>query len=321
MVLLKHGIQQKDKMIDSDLQRAIRRFRAEYENNITKGSYELRVSELLKADRDEWKKRDGELHPSSFPFCGLRYAYEFNNREEDPIVVQDFGRDYFLNAGSVFHSAVQKWMGNGGQMLGDWKCLDCGAKHSFKAKPEKCRKCGGQHLEYHELGGVWGKNLHWHTDGLWKNKKLWVVDYKTTSSYAIEQHRKTKQVFPYTSNRFQIETYVPLIEDTYGVEISGWLLIYCARDNPNHMFKVEVVGGLIDNARREQLRERLETADKDFTIARKVNEFPIKVFSRLKKSKLCEDKEFYTHFVEDKYNPCPLANVCFTKKLDKKLGV
>lgn len=305
----------------NELERAIRRFRQSYEANVSNGNQELRVSEMLEHDRKNWEKREGELHPSSFPFCGLRYAYELANREEDPIVNMDFGRDYFLNAGSVFHSAVQKWMGNGGQMIGDWKCLECGAKHSFKAKPEKCRKCGGMHLEYHELGGKWGKNIHWHTDGLWKNKKLWVVDYKTTSTYAIEQQRKTKQVFPYTSNRFQIETYVPLIEDTYDVEIAGWLLVYCARDNPNHMYKVEVVGGLIDDARREQLRERLETADNDWTIARKVGEQPVKVYKRLQKTKLCEDKDFYDHFIHDKYNPCPLAKVCFGSKLNTKLGI
>lgn len=309
-------------MQTNELERIIHRFRQTYEENVSNGSHELRVSELLEADRAEWERRDGELHPSSFPFCGLRYAYEYNTRDEDPVIVQDFGRDYFLNAGHVFHAALQKWMGRSGAMLGNWKCQECNAKHTFKTKPEKCRKCGGQHLEYHELGGTWGKHVHWHTDNVWKSKKLWVVDYKSTSTYAIEQHRKTKSVFPYTSNRFQIETYIPLIEDTYDVEIAGWLLVYAARDNPNHMFKVEVVGGLVDDARREQLRERLQTADTDFGIARKVKEQPIKVFKRLEKSKLCPDRDFYDHFVHDKYSPCPLSNVCWTHdKLHAKLGV
>jgi hypothetical protein len=306
-------------MKSNELDRVIRQFRRTYETNVSNGSQEIRVSDLLEADRKDWERRDGELHPSSFPFCGLRYAYEYFNRDEDPVINLDFGRDYFLNAGHVFHAALQKWMGNSGEMLGDWRCEACGTMHKFKARPGKCRKCGGQHLEYRELGGAWGKHVHWHTDGLWKSKKIWVVDYKSTSTYAIEQHRKTKQVFPYISNRFQIETYIPLIEDTYNIEIAGWLLVYAARDNPNHMFKVEVVGGAVDEDRRAQLKERLHTADTDYGIARKVKEQPIKVFKRLERTKLCEDRDFYDHFVHDKYNPCPLHKVCFGSKLHAKL--
>lgn len=309
-------------MQTTELERAIRGFRRTYEENISNADYELRVSELLEADRLDWERRDKELHPSSFPFCGLRYAHEYNNRDDDPVIVQEFGRDYFLGAGHVFHAALQKWMGRSGQIIGDWHCLECKAKHTFKTKPEKCRKCGGQHLEYHELGGKWGKNVSWHTDGLWKKgSKLWLIDYKSTSTYAIEQHRKTKQVFPYISNRFQIETYIPLVEDSFDVKIAGWMLVYAARDNPNHMFKVEVVGGTVDDERREQLRTRLDTADTDFGIARKVKEQPVKVFKRLERSKLCEDRDFYDHFVHDKYNPCPLHKVCFGSKLHAKLGI
>jgi hypothetical protein len=145
-------------MQTTELERAIRGFRRQYEENVSQANYELRVSELLEADRKEWERRDAELHPSSFPFCGLRYAYDYNEREDDPVIVQEFGRDYFLNAGHVFHAALQKWMGRSGQMIGDWHCLECKTKHKFKTKPEKCRKCGGQHLEYHELGGKWDKN-------------------------------------------------------------------------------------------------------------------------------------------------------------------
>jgi hypothetical protein len=111
------------------------------------------------------------------------------------------------------------------------------------------------------------------------------------------------------------------VEDTYDVKVAGWMLVYAARDNPNHMFKVEVVGGTVDDERREQLRARLETADTDFGIARKVKEQPVKVFKRLERTKLCEDRDFYDHFVHDKYSPCPLHKVCFGSKLHAKLGI
>lgn len=305
----------------SRLNRAISKFRQVYEANVSQGQREFRVSELLEKDAADWRRRDGELHPSSFPFCGLRHAYERLHRDDDPVITHEFGRDYFLNAGHVFHAALQRWMGHSEQMIGDWKCKACGAMHRFKTIPVKgCRRCGSQHLEYRELGGHWGKNVHWHSDNLWKqtDSKLWVIDYKSTSTYAIEQHRKTKQVFPYVSNRFQIESYIPLLEDTYDIEIAGWMLVYAARDNPNHMFKVEVVGGEVDDDRKAELRERLHQADKDFSVTLKVKEQPIKVMRRLEQTKLCEDKDFYDHFVHDKYNPCPLSKVCFGSKLKTK---
>lgn len=68
---------------------------------------ELRVSELLEADRKECQNGVMLNSTCSFPFCGLRYAYDYNEREDDPVIVQEFGRDYFLNR--VFHAALQKY--------------------------------------------------------------------------------------------------------------------------------------------------------------------------------------------------------------------
>lgn len=302
-------------MKDTELSRVISQFKAVYAKEVSNGKNELRLSQLLPADQAEYRRREAELHPSSFPFCGLRYAYELANLEDDPVIAQNFGSDYFLNAGTVFHSAVQNWVGRGGDIIGTWKCLAC--KHETKPRTwlPKCPKCDSVHLEYQELGGKWGKHVSWHSDGVFKQptKKLWVIDYKTTSNAAIMEHRKTKQVFPYTKNRFQIETYAPLIEDTYGVKVEGWLLVYCARDNPSRPWNVEVVGGVIDNERREVLKERLHQADKDWGIARRVTEKPIAVYKRLQETKICPDRDFYNDNIYDKYDPCPLAKVCFSK--------
>lgn len=306
----------------SQLQSVIQEFKTQYEATVCKGSYSMRVSEMLPKARAEWERRDRELHPSSFPYCGLRHAYERLIRDADPEIDVNFGREYFLPAGHVFHAAIQKWIGFSGQYVGDWFCHGC--KHMMRARvrPENgCRKCGSQHIEYTELGGTWGSNVHWHTDGLFRTRKKrhWVVDFKSTSTYAIEQHRKTKTVFPYTSNRFQIESYIPLIEDTYNIEIDGWLLVYAARDNPNHIFKVEVVGGVVNDQRKEDLRAVLEQNDKDFPVALGVKEQPVKVFKRLAKTKLCEDRDYYDHFIHDQWDPCPLHKVCFGGKLQPKL--
>jgi hypothetical protein len=302
-------------MIDSDLSRTISRFRQLYEANVANGSTEPRLSELPKRQRDNLLKRDGELHPSSFPFCGLRHAYERFTREDDPIVHQNFGSDYFLSAGHVFHAALQKWLGRSGKMLGNWYCPKCKHLHKHQATPEACVKCKCPDLEYQELGGTWGKHVHWHSDGVFKTKDLWVVDYKSTSVHAIEKHFKTKSVFPYVRNRFQIESYVPLLEDLLETKIAGWLLVYAARDNPNHMYKTVVVGGQVDAERREVLRDRLVQADKDFGVALQVKEKPVRVFKRLKETKLCDSRDFYNDFIHDQYDPCPLSKVCFGSKL------
>ena len=300
----------------SSLQRTILEFRQTYEEFVSKGEVEMRVSDLRPRDQAEWTKRDAELHPSSFPFCGLRSAYERLIRDPDPVINLDFGRDYYLPAGHVFHSAVQKWIGMSGKMIGDWRCYSCKATRTLRAMPEKPCKCGVFDWEYRELGGTWGKNIHWHSDGVFRknNGKYWIVDYKTTSSYGIDEHRKTKSVFPYQANRAQIESYIVMIEENYGIEIEGWLLVYCARDSPGSMYKVEVVGSEMPADRKEAVRERALQADKDYGITHKVHDKPIAVFKRLTETKLCEDRDFYDHFVKDKYNPCPLAKVCFNKE-------
>ena len=311
-------------MLSNPLRKAIDQFTRVYKQNMAEGSYTVRVSQLLPKDQEEFWRRDSELHPSSFPYCGLRHAYELALRDDDPEINIDFGRDYYLPAGHVFHAAAQKWMGMSGQLIGDWKCQACGRMHKMQTFPRTCRKCKSIHLEYQELGGKWGKHVSWHTDGVFqlKNGKNWLIDFKTTSTYAIDQHFKTKQHFPYMANRFQIESYVPLVEDNYGIQIEGWMLVYCARDKPNSPWKTVVVGGLTDEDRKEELRTRLEIADRDFGRARKVKTIPIKVFNTLKKSKLCCDREFYKDYVHSDFDPCPLSKVCFNRvKLAKALEI
>ena len=106
-------------MKSSYLQRTISEFKSTYQEFVSNGELELRVSDLRPAEQAEWHKRDKELHPSSFPFCGLRHAYQRLVRDEDPKIEINFGRDYYLPAGHVFHSAVQKWLGMSGQTVGD----------------------------------------------------------------------------------------------------------------------------------------------------------------------------------------------------------
>lgn len=316
-------------MISNKLTRAIDAFRADYEQYVEKDVRTVPVSALTQAEQDEFWRRDGELHPSGFPFCGLRAAYERLVRAEDPELEKNFGADYYLPVGTATHSALQKWMGHSKRIIGDWKCLNskCGKLHTFQVEPKlcSCKYRGTVKFEYEELGGKYGKKVSWHTDGVFQKAEgpnnYWVVDYKTTSEYALELHRKNKNVFPYLKNRFQIETYIPLIEQKYDIKLQGWMLHYAARDNPNKTWKTITVGGTITEERREELLQRLIVADNDFVRTLKVREFPIKVFKSVMPTKLCEDRDFYDHFVYDKWDPCPLESVCWNKKkLQAKLS-
>lgn len=297
--------------------RLITAFKADYEKYISKAKDTLHVSMLSKRDQEDYWRRDQTLHPSSFPYCSLQSAYSRLQRPDDPELERAFGFDYFLPVGTATHTALQRWFGRSGNMIGDWRCAraSCRKSYAFQPHPKKC-SCGNRRFDYHELGGTWGKHVHWHTDGVYRlsDGSYWIVDFKTTSEYAIAQHRKTQSMFPYVSNVAQIETYIPLVEDNYKIEISGWLLAYISRDNPVHMWKQEFIARTVNASRRAELRAALTLADRDFGRSLQVKSQPIRVFKALVKTKICGDRDHYNQFVKDQYNPCPLAKVCFNRK-------
>lgn len=279
---------------------------------------EKRLSDLPGPERAAFKRRLRELHPSSFPYCGYRHAYEHLVREEDPVVYGGFQSEYYVNVGSLAHLLFQKWLGVQGQIAGDWKCISCGHMHKLSLHPEKCKSCGHRDLAYEEVGGKWGKRIRWHKDGLFIDKKgrRWIVDYKTSGSSKIWDHKKKGNVFPYPSNKFQIESYVPLAEDAYGEEIYGTILIYVSRDFPT--WNYAVVANVISAERKEELRERLTRDDATFGIVLNLKDNPEHI-GRLRKRKLCVDREFYDDNVHSSYDPCPLADHCFSSKRSEKV--
>lgn len=310
--------------MDAKAQKAVATFRRLHAKYVEAGAYDVRVSDLPQKHQDEYWRRYGELHPSSFPFCALRHAYERLVMDADPVIDVDFGRDYFLPAGTVFHAGIQKWVSMSGKLLGDYICECCGHIERVTTLPDACPKCQTLHpMRYEELGGKSGKNIHWHTDGVYmrSDSSIWVLDWKTTSTAAIQNHRRTGKVFPYTSNRIQIESYIPLIEEKYKIQIDGWMLIYAARDNPKYLNNIEVVASSVDEDRKTELHERVFRDDKLFGIAKQVKEQPVKVFRKLLSNKLCQDREFYDTYVKPPYDDagCPLAEVCFGRGLKQAL--
>lgn len=307
------------------MKNTIRNFVRKFEQFVTKGEQVVPLRYMTKAQRENLYKRSKELHPSSFPFCPLAYAHEFGTRppDEDLAMVETFGSSYYLSAGHVFHESLQRWLGNSLHLIGDWKCKheDCGHIHPCQTMPPKCQECGHPYTLYQELGGQYGRRIHWHTDGVWVDPDtglFYVIDFKSTSMRLIEHHRK-QGLFPYSTNRFQIEAYIPMVEENYKIKIAGWMLIYAPRDNPNYASNLVIVGDETDEERKEELKRRIDLADKGFIIARKINTpKQEQVLNWVYNNKLCEDNSFYQENIHDKWNPCPLAGVCFNGKKKTK---
>lgn len=300
------------------LQRVINAFKQEFHATCVEHTGELRVSDLPKAEQDEFWRRDGELHPSGFPFCGLRAAYERFVRDDDPIVYESFGSDYYLNAGTVMHSAFQRWFGKKGRLIGDWECVRCKRVCKFNVRPKKC-PCGCPEFKYNELGALEGK-LSWHTDGLFmygshEDPEYWLVDLKSTSMWALEKHERGQASdLPYKKNIFQIESYTRLVEKKHKIKIAGWLLVYVPRDKPNQSWRIGIFGKELNDERREELDARLETAIQDFNHVLHVRTHPVKVFKRVLPTKICPDRDFYNEFIASPFDECPLQEVCFNRK-------
>ena len=151
------------------------------------------------------KKRHYELHPSTFPYCGLQHFWSIMNGEE-PHPKSDTNRhspwpnsgSYYTGVGTTVHSWVQdvlhKHLGDHkGDMIGDWRCGNpkCGshkykqgarrsdilfAFHSWSELPDECpvcnwkgnAECGADTFVYEELGLKLGKRTHGHIDGLYR---------------------------------------------------------------------------------------------------------------------------------------------------------
>ena len=298
------------------------RFALLMEKQLSSESIGIPLSALSEKEQKDYWRRRKEFHPSSAPICPLRLAHENFVLPDDPTVYFSFAQSYYLSVGTMMHELVQKWLGLSGKIVGNWTCISCSPKvaYRFCISPKTCRKCGGSVFEYHELGGK-DDGVAWHCDGVFKlGGEYYVIDYKTTSAYQIEQHRKEGGVFPYYSNLFQLETYIPLLEQKYQIKIAGWMLVYISRDKPNNIkYGVEVVGEDITEVKRERLEARLERFKKAYSLALKVRESPVKIFKRAIETKLCPDRETYQEKIRG-FAPCYFEDVCWSKtKLNKTI--
>lgn len=262
----------------------------------------------------EDKKRAEELHMSSAPYCFIRhYKGKVENKDFTHREVS-FSSDYFLNVGTLAHEIFQKWYSLDGKIIGDWECK-CGNKVKFVSNPY-CPKCN-ELMKYCELEIKWGKRTIGRVDGVFKLRiskgvyKYYLLDYKTTSIKAIMAHRKTRNVFPYIANRYQIQAYCSLIQHIYRLKISGWLLAYISRDSPNWV--TEVVGKSIGAEKKKDIYQQLKIWDNQYDVVVKAKSY--RELLPLLPNKLCATRAFYLSDVHSEWDECPYSKSCFKPKV------
>ena len=269
-------------------------------------------TKIIHTDKDPNEKpstRESELHPSSYPYCGLRHAYRLlTGIKKEPL---DFYGEYYTSLGTMKHELMQKYLGRGKKILGDWKCLDC--SHRLKLTTyRKCPKCRSVRVMYEEIGIKFGKYTHGHIDGVVQiNGKWYVIDYKTTSTKKNDLHRKTGNVYPYGYNVAQISSYVPYLEECYDIEIAGWILIYVTRDSSFRDYVM--VGAEMDKKAKKAKLEQLIRYDEHFGKVMKLKaDLQLKYFKRLVLEKPCESLAQYKKEMHN-YDWCELAKsgACF----------
>lgn len=262
---------------------------------------------------DTYKGED-KLRVSGFPYCGLRHLYTRLTATDNPVV--GFGAKFYTGVGTVTHEVLQAWLGYRGRMFGNWKCTNirCNGKRIF-SNNSSCPKCGSV-MMYHELLVKFKRHVSGHLDGVFRNSKgeYFVIDYKTSSVRVLLSNRKTK-VLPYNHNVAQIKAYCALAEEIYEVKISGWILVYMARDSPQRFHLP--VGEYISEKEKEKLKKEISTYDSHYDTV--MNLHRIQEAKRLIFEKPCTSAKIYQEKFKG-YIDCPLAvgGVCFNPQILKE---
>ena len=145
-------------------------------------------------------------------------------------------------------------------------------------------------------------------DGVYlaKNGRFYVVDYKTTSIRVLNS-----DMLPFKKHVVQIKSYCALVECCFNIEISGWILHYVSRDNPEIHHRT--VGDRISSKTKKMILKTLEGYDTQFTIVEKLKSF--RDIERLIEMKPCKNPDiYYKHY--HSFEGCPLgkSGVCFNKR-------
>lgn len=277
--------------------------------------------------------RGPEYRPSSFPSCSIltymRLSVGAHEQHFKGRMAASGG--YFTSVGTAAHENIQYYIGELGQVWGDWKCRNprCQARHDaqdlFNEQGEcwrkgkltrknttknRCPLCDHA-MEYVEKE-INYKGLKGHIDCIIKLKGggWWVGDYKTSTKYQITN---AKTLLPHKAHLKQIPTYCYVLRKKYKMDVRGFSVLYFSRDNP---FLFHEYSELWSSQWTKRVKEIIADEKRKFRAG--VASFVQRDPSHAIKAKPCKCKRDYEEEIAY-YDECPMLGVCFTKKLPKIL--
>lgn len=172
-----------------------------------------------------------DVHPSQIPICPTSFVLGFSSDiklERSRKMVSDS----ILNTGSAIHRAVQDFLGRSPYAFGNFVCPKCGEIFHLTTPKDECPNGCGTHLIYDEVP-IYYKGFAGHVDFMVKNEEgeIWLVDFKTSSSFSIDKKVKN------TPSNYDLQTlaYALLLRLQYKIKVKGRAIAYISRDNPSLM--------------------------------------------------------------------------------------
>lgn len=298
--------------------------------DITKELTEIYEKAAKRSIIEEVPEERRRLSGSMLPYCGLRDACDRLEKNDSYWTREKtMGSDFFTSVGTAAHIIFQNWLKDdasdrGWRIISNWKCKKCGIERSL-VPYNKCT-CGAD-TDFVEISVKWN-NLSGNIDAVLQQigtkrpskNNYWIVDFKTTSKYQIEQHQRSRNVYPIRDHVWQVEAYAMMFEKQYEIEVDGWVLMYASRDNPFYSFHSEAKK--LTDKRKEIIERYMNKFSRHWTIAdslgKYIDEDSIDRDTRdkiktLVEEKPCKSLDFYQKHFHKRFSPCPVVEHCFHK--------
>lgn len=270
--------------------------------------------------------RGPEFRPSSFPICPV-LAY-MQMREAAKLGYypgkMNAGGGFFTSVGTAAHENIQYFIGESGNVFGDWKCKNpkC-EKHTIGRNlfddsgkmvragkltrkntcNNKCPKCC-EPMEYIEKE-IEYRGMKGHIDCIYRlpNGNYWIADYKTTTKNNLKSSKLPKR-----EHLMQLPTYCYVLEKKYGMVVEGFSLLYFSRDNP---YEFKEYAEQWDKRWRIRVKELISNQRSTYKSA--VMAFALRKPELAVKLKPCSCPDDYEKKMPA-YEPCPMESVCFNRR-------
>lgn len=240
------------------------------------------------------------ISPSSLPVCPILSALDsidfrvshklYVDKGQIPTEEGDgFGTTY-MGLGTLRHSIAQEYLGKGGRILGNWKCL-AGCKKIYRFC--KYRKCAcGSDTTYEEISiSVWRpvsgyrkkrKVCSVKLDGLYvaDDGSLWVIDFKFCTGMRLMSKNSRKNM-PQEQYLLQQRAYVSILRSIFKgkplAKVKGFILLYVAFDEVALRSKTRFLE-YREKVTREESDETARDLEKQYGLVTLANEVAVTSF-------------------------------------------